>query len=166
MLVLGLYTGYERRSILVFLVIKLILLGFLALLGRQLRNASVFLRRDVAHCGKLFSNNEGILQAQLCRVVVHIIWLAKSKNMIGSGYQSFADTTSCLAALAPSFFCRSGCGRAVVGAWKSRYVKNRQICNRANSMMKENGQAIERKVAATSITNFNQAILVAGLHVN
>ena len=95
---LGLYTGYERRSILVFLFMLLILFCFWTFLNLPKRNAVALRKREATQPVKSYSERAGILQADPQIVASSSINFATAKNLMARSYQDVAKMAGCLAA--------------------------------------------------------------------
>ena len=146
MLKIGLYTESERRSILVFLVIVLILVG---IWERQLRDAIVFPRGKATQPVKSFSKNAGILQVDLRSVAFASISFAKTVSVIANAYQTMTNGSVCLAAIARPSFYNFGSKKAVTEISRTRYVRNPDLCRGTNSTLRNFSEKIKCTVTVT-----------------
>lgn len=148
---IGLYTEYERTSILVFLVILLIFIGFLGLLKLSLRKAINLLRGEAAWPVKSFSKNAGVLQVDLRSVAFASISFAKTVSVIANAYQAVTNAAGCLAAIARPIFYKFGSKKTVTETSRSRYVRNPELSCGTKSTLRNFSGTIKCTVAVTHI---------------
>jgi hypothetical protein len=157
MSLIGLYTGYERRLNLVFLVIVLILFGFSGLWAQPFRKATILLRHETTQPAKYLAAKAGISQIGLLRVGLAIISFAAARSAIANGFRAGAKQAGCFVALAKPIcdnFVRSKAASETV---QNRYVENQELCRDTKSIAGDFGELI--KCTVTIIDTGNSGTL-------
>jgi hypothetical protein len=119
MLLIGLYTGSERRSILAFLVILSTLIRFWRHLGPLLRKAVIWCQGTAAEPVKAFSKDARILNDIDSRVLS----LTKARSVIARKREAVADMAGHLEVSEKMLLCNLISYRAISGAWWRTHLK-------------------------------------------